>query len=767
MGRPAERYKLIERIGAGGLGVVHRALDRATGQEVAVKIMPRPRGGTNLRDEFVALARLRHRNIVAVLDYGLTDAGHEYFTMELVIGPSLATAAKRGERTWFGLADGILDALAFVHARGMVHADLKPSNVLVDGAILATDPAAAVRLADFGLAAPTAVAEPRARARDGSDPAIPIGRGTIAYAAPEAWAGAIDTRSDLYSFGVMLYELATGERPYAAATARDVLAAQRRGPPADPRQLRPDLAPALAELMVALCDPVPSARPQTADEVRDRLADHAPGPRRVRTAAPEAAPPQLGGALVGRDRELDDLERAWRDARASRGGVALVLGEEGMGASRIMAELAIRVQLDHGTVVRAVVGDGGWSGLDTAVRALLAIAGDRWPGDGADAAVRRRALAPLLLGKSDPADDRSRWGTAEAATQLALTAASERPVAILIDDVHRASAAALDVLAYLARAAADQPLLVVLGGRKSQQVGDATARLGGMVRGAVRALRLDLAPLDRAGILELATAAIGRPLAERLVDDLVRACGGNPGHVLRALETMAQRGQLRRVHGAWDSEGALVVPMPPAVLDAARARLGRLPVASRAVLRAAAATGDEFDRVVVGAALGVAIGDDPIAAAIDAHAHAPVAAHSDAVPEVIGEEVVSISVSVQIAMPDAATAHAEPADDPGQSRRLAAVGSIAAIDAALAEAVAARLLTADPAAGTFRFAHHELARALASELSVADRQPLQRRAATALAARRDPPAAALTRLGVALGDREMARRWGVAAADAA
>jgi signal transduction histidine kinase/tetratricopeptide (TPR) repeat protein len=568
----------------------------------------------------------------------------------------------------------------------------------------------------------------------------------------------------------MLYELAPGERPYAAATARDVLAAQRRGPPQDPRQLRPELNPALAELLVALCDPVPSARPQTADEVRDRLADLAPGPPRAhRVAEPSAAPPQLGGALVGRDRELDDLDRAWRDARAARGGVAMVLGEEGMGATRILAELAIRVQLDHGTVVRATVGDGGWTGLDTAVRALLALAGDRWPGDGADAAIRRRALAPLLLGKADPADERSRWGTAEAATQLALAVAAERPIAILVDDVHRASGATLDVLAYLARAAADQPLLVVLGGRKSHAAGDATARLNAMVRGAVRAVRIDLAPLDRTGIAELATAAVGRALGDRVADELVRACGGNPGHALRALEVMVQRGQLRRDHGAWIADGALTVPMPPAVLDAARARLAQLPVASRTVLRAAAATGDEFDRIVVGAALGVAVGDEHPGAAVPADAVPPAIGEvpSDAVPEIIGEELVSISVSVRVAMPTEPAAVLEPVEDPGQSRRVATISSIAAIDAALAEAVAARLLAADPAAGSFRFAHPELAHALAGELPVADRHALQRRATAELLGRRDPPAAALARLAVALGDRALAQRWGGLAADAA
>ena len=135
--RPGERYELIERLGAGGLGVVHRALDRVTGKQVALKLMPRPQGGTNLRDEFVALARLRHPNIVAVLDYGLTHSGQEFFTMELVEGPPLAKAAgSPGSRQFHAILSGVLDALAAVHAQGMVHADVKPSNILVDGRLV-------------------------------------------------------------------------------------------------------------------------------------------------------------------------------------------------------------------------------------------------------------------------------------------------------------------------------------------------------------------------------------------------------------------------------------------------------------------------------------------------------------------------------------------------------------------------------------------------------------------------------------------------------
>jgi serine/threonine protein kinase len=239
--RPAERYRVIERLGEGSIGVVHRALDLATGRAVALKIMPRTRGATNLRGEFVALARLRHPNIVSVLDYGLTDAGDEYFTMELISGPPLAAAVGpiTAQRIW-QLLGGVLDALAAVHGAGMVHADLKPSNILVDGAALLTNPARAARLADFGLVAPLC------------DPRGTTARGTIGYAAPEAWAGRLDPRADLYSFGVILWEVVLGARPFGGATPRAVVAAQRAGQPGDPRRLRPELPVALAELMLAL-----------------------------------------------------------------------------------------------------------------------------------------------------------------------------------------------------------------------------------------------------------------------------------------------------------------------------------------------------------------------------------------------------------------------------------------------------------------------------------------------------------------------------------
>ncbi len=319
--RPAERYRLIERLGEGSIGVVHRALDLATGREVALKIMPQARGATNLRGEFVALARLRHPNIVSVLDYGLTDAGDEYFTMELVAGPALTAAVGpvTAQRMW-ALLGGVLEALAAVHGAGVVHADLKPSNILVDGAALLHAPGRAARLADFGLATPLA------------DPGGATARGTIGYAAPEAWSGRIDPRADLYSFGVVLWQLVLGARPFAGATPRAVVAAQRAGHPGDPRAQRPDLPPALAELMRALIDPAPGARPQSAEEVLDRwraIAESLGYPAIASKGGAGRAPRRAAAmpTLVGRDRELAELDRAWADAKQGRGAPVVIAGE--------------------------------------------------------------------------------------------------------------------------------------------------------------------------------------------------------------------------------------------------------------------------------------------------------------------------------------------------------------------------------------------------------------------------------------------------------
>jgi|GEM_PF-1120571 len=737
--RPAERYRLIARLGEGSIGIVHRAFDLATGREVALKIMPRARGTTNLRGEFVALARLRHPNIVSVLDYGLTDAGDEYFTMELIVGPTLIQAADP-RRLW-PLMAGVLDALAAVHAGGMVHADVKPSNILVDGVSLELAPGRAARLADFGLVTPLV------------DPGGATARGTIGYAAPEAWSGRLDPRSDLYSFGVVLWQLVVGARPFAGATPRAVVAAQRAGSPGDPRRTRPDIPAALAELMVALLDPAPGARPESADEVLDRwravaeATGHDPG---LVARGPQVRSQRRAlaiGAVLGRDRELAELERAWAAAKTGRGTPVVVVGEPGIGKSRLLAELGLHVQLDGGELLRvsAQAGDAPWAALRSLARALIAIAGPHWARTGASA---NPHLASLLADEPPPAGP-GRWVLAEAIAELMVAAASVRPLAVIVDEADQAAPAVTDVLAYLIRAIPDVAAMLLIAQRSPEPPLTSTATaIDAAIAIAARGRRFELAPLGQSSFYQLTAASVGAEVAARVADELRRVSGGNPGHALATLDAMIEAGTVTRVGGAWTARPDLIVPLLPATRQSALGRLSSLDPSSRGFLRAAAILGDPFDRELLAAILGIAEPEPAVATSVDG------------VPEPLLEGLISVSTRLPIA-------ESVLADD-DRSRRIAVDPTIDEVDAALVDGVAARVLIADPAAGRFRFAHKEIADTLGRELTPGARLEYHRRAALAqddrLAAGGEVAASSMARHYRAMGDGQLAARWCLAAA---
>jgi len=584
----SERYRIIDRVGSGGLGVVYRVEDRTSGDIVAMKVMPRTTGVGNLRSEFLALARLHHENIVSVFDYGLTESGHDYFTMELIDGPPLLEAIPTiPSAAFYQLLGGMLRGLAFVHAQGIVHADIKPSNILVSTVELANDPLRAAKLVDFGLSM-GADAESGASAR-----------GTFPYAAPEVYAGRLDARSDLYSVGVVLYELTTGVQPYTGRRVTDVLAAQRRGPPRDPRELRPELPEALAELIMALLDPEPGARPQTIDELVSRVNEIG-----GTEFAIEGAPPLLdmSGSFVGRERDLAALTTMWDDAGQARGSVALVCGEAGIGKTRLLAELKLSIQLMGGRVLCAdatSTGDTPYGGITQLLRGLIAGLGDR-----ADDLPEEwsSTIAPLL--GDGTADDRSahllRYALAEAVTGVMLTLASEDPALIIVDNADQADQATVELLCYLARSVADSRVMFVIAARSANFAADDTgsylARLGRAVANAQDGQRFDLPPLDRHNVFRLAEQAFGHDIAKTLGDDLYRAAGGNSAFATGALNELVRSGAIARERGQWIIKQApLSIPTPAGAIDSARARLAQLSADAKRAVDVAAVLGETFD----------------------------------------------------------------------------------------------------------------------------------------------------------------------------
>jgi hypothetical protein len=296
--RLPERYRLVALIGEGSMGAVSHVHDRLTGQDVALKQVLLPsnfppdeieRELLTLAHEFRVLAGLRHPNIISVLDYGFDGARQPFYTTDLLHdGTTILSAGQM--LPLVGKVDLLLqalEALAYLHRRGVLHHDLKPANMLVaDGR---------VRLLDFGLV----VLASQQRDNDAF--------GTLQYLAPEVLDRAPYTESaDLYSLGVIAYELLVGQHPFVAETVQRFLKQVFSAPP--------DLSaladtPALAQVLGQLLDKDPAARPDSARAVIAALRgavglQEQAGDVAIRESYLQAA------AFVGREQELSQLAAA-------------------------------------------------------------------------------------------------------------------------------------------------------------------------------------------------------------------------------------------------------------------------------------------------------------------------------------------------------------------------------------------------------------------------------------------------------------------------
>jgi len=287
-------YEILAPLGAGGMGEVWRARDSRLGREVAIKVLPAalaadPDRLARLEREARSIAGLNHPNIVTL--YAIEEAGGiRFLAMELVVGQGLDAVVTKGglplERV-LELAIPLADALAAAHQKGVVHRDLKPANVMVSRE-------GRVKVLDFGLARSEDAAPGTATMAPTMDPISQVGMvvGTVPYMAPEQLKGApVDARTDLFSLGILLYELATGVRPFQGASSVEISSAILRDAPPPPTSVRADVPKDLARILERCLEKDPERRFQTAKDVRNELEFLR------RSAAPQAAPirPQRPG----------------------------------------------------------------------------------------------------------------------------------------------------------------------------------------------------------------------------------------------------------------------------------------------------------------------------------------------------------------------------------------------------------------------------------------------------------------------------------------
>ncbi len=293
------RYQVLEQLGQGGMATVFRARDQNLQRDVAIKVLRESLiGEPGFRERFLrearAAANLSHPNIVTVYDFG-QDADQLYLVMEYVPGTDLKSLLRR--QTRFPIAEAvevmikICLGVGYAHRAGLIHCDLKPHNILVTGDLQ-------VKIADFGIARALAAIDP--------DEHSEIVWGSPLYFAPEQAAGnAPAPASDVYSLGVILFEMLTGELPFKASDASALAEMHLNQNPPSPSKLNPAIPPSLEKIVLKVLSKEPSARYRTADQFGRILR---------RFATPEVAIDPTEHALSFPAPELPDMPDAQTQA---------------------------------------------------------------------------------------------------------------------------------------------------------------------------------------------------------------------------------------------------------------------------------------------------------------------------------------------------------------------------------------------------------------------------------------------------------------------
>lgn len=577
----SNRYALLGQLGAGGMGQVYRALDRLTGETVALKrviaqaipTLVDPTLRLALAHEFQALAGLRHPNIIGVRDYGFDATGQPYFTMELLYNPRTLVAAGQllATQDKIRLLLPVLHALTYIHRRGIIHRDLKPGNLLVSGQT--------VKVLDFGLAAVAGQTTPPS--------------GTLRYMAPEVLQGETATvAADLYAVGVIAYELLAGWHPFTPTgqpVSTDLLIHL------EPDWSYVDLDPALIAVLQRLLAKQPQERYPDAAAVIAALGEATGQMLPAETVATresflQAAP------FVGRESELAQLKTALSGAVAGQGSAWLIGGESGVGKSRLLSELRTYALVQGVLVMHGQASSDGGSAYHLwrdILRWLLLLAE---PND-LEASVLRPLLPDIadLLGR--PVDDAPLLEAKAAQTRLLTTIASlmrrstaRQPLLLLVEDLHWADENSLELLQWLTQPTEQSEE------RLRSWLLIATYRRGEAPHLPERLPTLQSMLLSRLlpdQVAALSVAMLGeagqRP---HLVHFLHQETEGNTFFIVETLRALAEEaGQLDRI-------AAMALPnhiFPGGVQQVIQRRLQRVPAIYQPLLQWSAVAGRRLD----------------------------------------------------------------------------------------------------------------------------------------------------------------------------
>lgn len=577
----ANRYQLLKKLGVGAMGIVHSATDRLTGEMVALKqitlateklqFASRPTDDDietlrlALATEFRTLAGLRHPNIISVIDYGFDEVRQPFFTMDYISEAENLLEAGQGKTTEekVELLVQVLQALIYLHRRGILHRDLKPENVLVqDGQ---------VRVLDFGLAA----------AREEASGRI----GTPAHMAPETIrTGQVSEVADLYAVGVLAYALFADQLPFA-----DISSILRQE--ADLSAIEAPIT--VIDVIDRLLKKTPEDRYSDALETQSAFLEAIDQPIPIEDTAIRESFLQAA-TFVGRENEMAQLTQALEAAIQGRGSAWLVGGESGVGKSRLLDELRAHALVNGAQVLRGQAVEG--SGLPYQLwrnalqrSSLVTELSDLQAG----------VLKPLvtdidtLLGRPIPEPPELEGQAVQQRLVLTIAevlsqAAQTQPLVLLLDDLQW-SMESLEPLKALNRMVAENPILMI-GSYRSEDRPDLPDDLPEMATLPLQRLAADQ-------IAQLSVSMLGIAGKQPQVLDLLQTeTEGNAFFLVETVRVLAEEA------GRLEAVGQMALPeevFAGGVQRLLQRRLSRVPLEHQPLLKLAAIAGRALDLKII------------------------------------------------------------------------------------------------------------------------------------------------------------------------
>ncbi|MBV1861254.1 MAG: serine/threonine protein kinase, partial [Nannocystaceae bacterium] len=618
--RIAGRYAVKRLLGRGGFGAVYEAHDELEDRSVALKLIrsdhadlagipladnsrmesrslrrpnvtrsfgtPGTGGASGLaqafKDEFRLLTQLHHPNLAGVYDFGrCPEQEGFYFTQELVRGVELSEfLAGASREVTAEVFVQLARALDYIHALGLVHGDIKPSNVLVCASVDPTVPPQA-KLIDFGLARmlrdplPLEDSEDEDDASEDDDDDTITVLGTPGFSAPEKVRGeSADSRADIYSLAATMYSAIRGSRPFPGKTFRQVLRVQRDWRPELAGALLQSAGPVVAELVGRMLQPDPAKRPQSARSILLELLRREASHLRNRQQSEESRRDfarvlvshlpfvdracyldllmEKAAAVVGAEPEGASLDpAASSSAERMRTGrllrTVVVKAPEGMGKARLMAELRREVQLADGLFVEGSCWNSGRNALGpfASVVAQLATA------LGEDSLVVRSFPELVHLARRD----RGHESAASAVTEFLISAAKERPYVLLLTAVSKAPEDIRRQFDELSRAI-DHSAAPILLCATTEPHTKVLPIVSGLSRDQCSEV-WNLRPFSAREMQSVLQGVLGdTPVIRELADMLDKLTGGHPLSFRETLRVLIEEGILVRDADSWTLRGA-------------------------------------------------------------------------------------------------------------------------------------------------------------------------------------------------------------------